>query len=485
MSLTRRIAHNTLIQFSGKVLGTLFGVLTVAIMARYLGQVGFGQYSTITAYLQLFAILVDMGLSVTVVRLIADPANDQKQIFNNLFTLRFFSALIFMGLAPLIVMFFPYDNLVKIGIVVAALSFFFSALTQVLIGLYQKQIKMLTVTAAEVSGRLVLLILVAIFAYLNYGLLAIVLAVVLGSLINFLICYFAALKYIKISFAFQWPIWRQIFQTTWPIALSIAFNLVYFKADTVILSLTRTQAEVGLYSAPYRILEILTSFIFMFLGLVNPVLTLRWAEKNIAKFQDIFQRIWNVLLIISIPMVVGTIFIAKPLMVLIAGPDFAASGAILQILILATAIIFINTIYGYVIIIIDKQKQMIWVYLFDAIFSVVGYLITIPLYGYWGAAIFTVISEAIIFIGNFLIATKTVKFIPSARIIYKVLAASAVMAAALYLVSGWEVLLQLILASIVYFIALYLFKGIDKQLIADIIRLKSEPKPSPIEGDFS
>ncbi|MCX6739870.1 MAG: flippase [Candidatus Parcubacteria bacterium] len=463
-----------MIQFVGKVLGTLFGVLTVAIMTRYLGQVGFGQYSTITAYLQLFAILVDLGLSITVVRLIADPGNDQPTVFNNLFTLRIVTSLIFLGLAPLIVIFFPYDNLVKIGIAVATLSFFFSALTQVLIGLYQKELNMLTVTIGEIAGRMVLFCLVALFAYLNYGLLAIVVAVVIGSLINFLICYFSAFKYIKISPAFDWPIWKKIIGITWPIALSIAFNLVYFKADTLILSLTRSQAEVGLYSAPYRILEILVNFIFVFLGIVNPILTLYWVQKNYAKFQEIFQKIFDVLLIITIPMVVGTMFIAKPLMILIAGADFSASGIILQILIVATAIIFINTIYGYTIIFIDKQKKMIPVYLFVAIFAVIGYLLTIPAYGFFGAAIFTVISEFIILISNFVISTKVIKFVPSFKITLKILGACLVMSGLLYLLSGQNVILQLILASAVYLIALYFFKGIDKMLIVEILRLRGK-----------
>jgi O-antigen/teichoic acid export membrane protein len=474
MSLTRQIAHNTIIQFTGKVLGTLFGVLTVAIMTRYLGQVGFGQYSTITAYLQLFAILVDLGLSITVVRLISDPGNDKKTVFNNVFTLRVVTSIIFLGLAPLIVLFFPYDPLVKIGIAIATLSFFFSGLTSILIGLYQKELNMLTVTIGEIAGRLSLFILVALFAYLNYGLLAIIIAVVIGSLINFLICYFSAFKYIKISPAFDWPIWEKIISITWPIALSIAFNLVYFKADTLILSLTRSQAEVGLYSAPYRILEILVNFIFVFLGIVNPILTLHWVQKNHAKFQEIFQKIFDVLLIITIPMVVGTMFIAKPLMILIAGADFATSGIILQILIVATAIIFINTIYGYTIVFIDKQKKMIPVYVGVAIFSVAGYLLTIPTYGFYGAAIFTVISEFIILISNFIISTKVIKFIPSFKIIMKIFGASLVMAGLLYLLSGQNVILQLILASGIYLISLYFFKGIDKMLIKDILRFKDK-----------
>ncbi|OGY42819.1 MAG: hypothetical protein A2Y67_03800 [Candidatus Buchananbacteria bacterium RBG_13_39_9] len=482
MSITRQIAHNTLIQLIGKIFSTLLGVLTVAVMARYLGQIGFGQYSTISAYLQLFAILVDMGLSLTVIRLIADPHNEPRQVFNNLFTLRFFSALVLLFIAPLIVLFFPYDNLVKTGIVIMSFSFFFSALNQIIIGIFQKELKMFAVTLAEVCGRLILLLLTFLASVSNYGLLFVVLAVVLGSLINFIILYFSALRYIKINFAFNWGVWKKILQITWPLALSIAFNLVYFKADILILSLVRSQAEVGLYSAPYRVLEILVNFIFMFMGIVLPVLTFNWAQKNYDKFKEIFQKIFDLLLIISLPMVFGTLFVAKNLMMLIAGPDFAVSGDLLKVLIIATAIIFINSIYGYTIVVLDKQTEMVKFYLINAVLALAGYIITIPIYGYWGAAVFTIISEAFIFIVNFIVVSKTTGQIPSLKLLPKIILATLIMCLILALIPGLNVILQLLIAGIFYLGALYLLKGIDKKLILEIFKLKSQPEQPKING---
>lgn len=482
MSLTQRIARNTIIQFSGKIIGTLLGVLTIAIMTRYLGQIGFGQYSTITAYLQFFAILVDMGLAVTVVRLISDPQYEVQKIINNVFSLRFFSALFFLGLAPLVIIFFPYDNLIKLGVAITTLSYFFSALNLIIIGLFQKELKMGGVTISEIAGRAVLLILVLLAALANKGLLFIMLAVVIASMVNFILNYLFALKYVRLAFAFDWGLWKKIIALTWPIAISIAFNLVYFKADTIILSLFRSQAEVGIYSAPYRVLEILTNFIYLFIGLIFPILTLNWAQKNFSKFKEIFQKTFDVLIIIALPMIFGTLFIAKDLMVLIAGPEFIASGLVLQIIIFATAIIFINSLFGYTVVVIDKQKQMVGAYFLVAIIALAGYLITIPKYGYFGAAAFTIISEALIFIFNIVMVIKTTNLGIKLRIILKTMAASLVMAVFLYFFQGQNVILQLILASIVYIIALYLFKGLSKELVLAIIGLKSQADQGKING---
>jgi len=482
MSLTRKIAHNTIIQFSGKIIGTFLGVLTVAIMTRYLGQIGFGQYSTITAYLQFFGILVDMGLSLIIIRLLADPEHEERKIINNVFSLRFFSALIFLGLAPLIVIFFPYNNLIKLGVAITTLSFFASSLNQILISLFQKELKMDKVTIAEISGRLVLLVLVFIFAAQDKGLLWIMVAVVLGSVINFLLNYLFALKFVKLKFAFDWVIWKKIISYTWPIAISIAFNLVYFKADTLILSLVRTQAEVGIYSAPYRFLEILTNFVYMFMGLMFPILTIAWAQKNYDKFKNMVQKTFDILVIMAVPLVFGTFFVAKDLMLLIAGPDFVESAIVLKIIIFATAIIFINSLFGYLTVVLDKQKAIVPAYIVVAAVALAGYFLTIPQYGYYGAAIFTIISEALILIFNYWVVVKTAKFSPSGKIFLKAIAASLVMSILLYFLQGQNVILQLILAAPTYLVALYLFKGFSKELVWEILKIKTEPESSKING---
>ena len=60
----------------------------------------------------------------------------------------------------------------------------------------------------------------------------------------------------RVGFAYDPGIIKEILKRSWPIALGIIFNLIYLKADTIILSLTRSQAEVGIYGASFRILEV-------------------------------------------------------------------------------------------------------------------------------------------------------------------------------------------------------------------------------------
>lgn len=473
MSLTRKIALHTMVQFASKFVAIIFGVLTVGLMTRYLGQNGFGQYSTITAFLQFFGILVDFGLQLSMVHLMSNPNNDANKIFNNTLTLRVISAGILFIFAPLIALALPYDQVIKQGMFILALNYFALAVNQVLIGLFQKELQMHKVAISEIIGRILLLGGVWYAIVSNMGLNGILLAIVLASAIQIGLLYYYARKTISISWSFEWQVWKQIMSASWPIAISIAFNLIYFKADTVILSLTRTQAEVGIYSAPYRMLEILISFPFLFAGLMLPILSQAWVQGDRQKYQNYFQKMFDVLVIVSIPLIAGTLPLADRIMVLIAGKDFAVSGIVLQIIIFATALIFLNAAYGYSIIVLNKQKQMIGAYIFTAIVALALYIIYIPKYSYIAAAYITILAEAMMLTANVIVSTKASKFVPKLSSILKSLTASIVMVLFIYKFFTLPLLVILILSVLVYFAVLYLVGGIKKETVIEILALKS------------
>lgn len=474
MSLTRQVAHNMIYQVSGKIISTILGLVALAMMTRYLGQEGFGGYTTIIAFLQFFGILVDFGLTLTTVQMISEPRADESKIISNIFTLRFFSALIFLGLAPIVVLFFPYSTTLKTGIAITTLSFLFIALNQVLIGLFQKHLSMWKTAVAENTGRVVLITLIAFAIWSDQGLLAIIWAVILGSVANFLLNFLFSLKYVRIKFAFDWPLWKEIYRRSWPIGLSIIFNLIYLKADTIILSLFRSQAEVGLYGASYRVLDVLTTFPMMFAGLLLPVLTAAWAEKNLEKFKRVMQKAFDFLVMTAVPIIFGTFFLGERLMSLVAGHEFALSGTILKILILAAGAIFVGTLFGHLVVAVQKQRKMIWGYASVALICLVAYAIFIPRYSFWAAAWITVFSEGAIALLTFIVTYQTTHLIPSGKIFLKSIAASLLMSLVIYFLIDLNLLIIIVTGAIVYFTILYLLRGYSKETIVEILKLRSE-----------
>lgn len=471
MSYTRRIAHNTIIQIIGKTISTIIGVVVIGMLTRYLGQAGFGQYTTIMAFLQFFGVLVDMGLYIILVKKISEPEVDQDNLVSNIFTLRLISAVIFLGVAPIIVLFFPYPAIIKLGVLITALSFLGITLNQALSGVFQKNLRMDKVTIAEVASRIILIVSTYLVIKADLGLLWVMGSVVAGSLINFFITFLFSKQFVKIRLSFDFQVWKNIIKETWPIALSIAFNLVYFKADTIILSLYYKAEVVGIYGVSYKVLEVLTAFPAMFAGLVLPLLATAYALRDRERFKRVFRKAFDFLVMVTIPLIVGTLFLAKPVMNLIA-PEFTDSPRILQLLIFATSIIFVGNLFGNTVVAINKQKTMMWLYLSVAVISLVGYLIFIPKYSYFGAAGMTIASEFMVTTSAGLIVCLTTKIWPSFKLFGKSLVAAGVMAIVLHFMAGYNLFLLILVAGAVYFVVLYLLKGVTKEMIGEVLRIK-------------
>jgi len=470
MSLAGKIAKNTFYQIVGKVISTLLGLASVALITRYLGQEGFGYYTTIISYLQFFGVLIDFGLQMTTAQMLARVGVNQAKIFGNLLSLRLLSALIFLGLATIFAWFLPYQSVVKIGIVIAVASFFFISLQSVLIGLYQKQMAMARVATAEILGRLTLLIGIWLSILGNYGIYPIILSVSLGSLVNFVLLYFGSFKYIKYRLILDRETVKEIWEISWPLAITISLTLIYFRFDTIIMSLTRPISEVGIYGSAYKVLEILVQFPYLFLGLILPLLT-SFYTINRQLFDKLLAKVFDFMAIIVVPMVIATWIIGDKIMKFIAGDEFVAAAGPLSILIIATAMIYFSALFGYAIVAIGKQKKMIGFYFFDAVFSLITYLIFIPLYSYWAAAILTVITEAIIMFAAWWLLTKEVGFCIKWQVFRKALLAALIMSIFLEIFINQSLITLIIIGTTIYFFVLYLLRGVKKEDVKELIKL--------------
>lgn len=483
MSLSKKIAKNTLIQIIGKVVSTALGLFSLGLITRYLGQSGYGDYTTVINFLTIFAVLADFGLTLVTVQMISGVQKGEKEnkILNNLFTFRLVTIVLFLALSPIILYFMPYSGAIKIGILITAPFFIFPALTQIIVGLLQKRLKMGKAVIAEVSSRVVLIIGVALAWYFETGLNGILVATLASGASSFIIHYLLARDLAKFKLSWDFDFWKKILKQSWPLAITIVLNLLYLRTDIIFLSLYKSSSEVGIYGAAYRVIDVLTTIPFMFAGLILPILTMAWIEKKKDYFKKTLQRSFDFMIIVALPLLVGGVMLAKPIMLAVAGEEFIASGKILALLIVAVAFIFAGTIFSHAVIAIDKQKKLIGFYIFTSITALLGYITLIPLYSSVGAAIVTIYSEAIIAIFSAYCVYKYTKYLPNIKIVLKSIIASFIMGLFLYfypeqLSAGFlNIGIVITLGAIVYGLFLFILGGISMD---DIKLLFKKTKPS-------
>lgn len=473
MSLARKIAHHTIIQFIGKILGTILGLLAIGLITRYLGTEGYGYYTTILGFIQFFGILVDFGLTITTAQMLGAGRWQQDKLFGNILTLRVVSSFIILGLGALIALLFPYPGFVKAGIAFMAVSFFFITLTQVFLGYYQKHLQMQYVSAAEVGNRVFLIIAVYAAIYFDTGLFGILLAILLSNAFQLIMLYFPAKKFGTIHFAYDLIIIKDIWSKTWPIALTIIFNLVYLRTDIIILSLFRSPEEVGLYGASYKVIDVLSTIPFMVSGLLLPLLTDFWKRQDYTRFKELIQHGFDSLAILALPLVIGTYFVGHDVMALVAGEEFRASGDILLWLIIAIAFIYLNSIFAHAIVALNKQKQTIPAYAIAAIVGILGYFLFIPTYGALGAAKVTVVTEILIAALIFFLYKKYSQTSISFSRLISITLSSLGMGVILYSLNNQHVILQIVAAVLSYFLFLLVTKGVSYTFIKELSSMKS------------
>jgi O-antigen/teichoic acid export membrane protein len=174
--------------------------------------------------------------------------------------------------------------------------------------------------------------------------------------------------------------------------------------------------------------------------------------------------------LLAVPLIIGAQIIARPLMILVAGQNFQAAGGVLKILILAIGFIFVGCLLAHAVIALDKQKKVIVAYAFTAVTALAGYLIFIPLYSYYGAAWVTVYSELAIAVFSLFVVIKYSHFKLKFNVLFKSILASLAMALLTFLLLGKLNLIILVcLAALIYFIFLYMLRGITKQDLKNLI----------------
>ena len=481
MSLTHAIAKNTSVQIVGKTFSTLLGLAAVAIMTHTLGVEKFGWYVTATGFLQFVGIFSDFGFTIITAKMLSEPEFDKTDLINNLFTWRFITAFVFQALAPLLILLFPYPVEIKMAVAIMSLSFFAISLNNIFIGYCQSNLKMAIQMTGEVLGRIILVLGLILVASKNYpahggtplqsggGFLWAMGIITLASVFY---TFYLWLKTPRVKFAINAQISKAIFYKIWPTATTVIFNAFYLQGDRVILPLYVSQTEVGLYGAAYRILDIITQSAGMIMGIMMPLVAFAWSRNLVDEFKKRYQTSLDLVALFLAPMMAGIVVLANPIMLLIGGQGFAGSGRILQFLSIAIIGISFGNIFGYIALAIDRQKQALWIYISDAILTVIAYFVFIPRYGIYGAAGAAVFSELYAGIGLMLLANHYAKFTPRFKALGKIVLASAIMGAAIYRLQPMNIMISILLGVVIYTTLVLLFKVVSKETIKEIVGQK-------------
>jgi O-antigen/teichoic acid export membrane protein len=204
-------------------------------------------------------------------------------------------------------------------------------------------------------------------------------------------------RFVKPQFKIERSLVKKIMREALPIAVSTVFVMIYFRIDTVMLSFLKTDTDVGLYSAAYRLTEALTFIPSVLMISIYPVMSKYFHEKNEA-FNYIYTMSFKLLFASGLLLATVITFLSEDIILEIYGSEYYGSITALQVLIWATSIMFVNQLVSSTYIASGNQNVMAKISVFAALFNIGLNLTLIPLYSYTGASIATFITEFLVMV---------------------------------------------------------------------------------------
>jgi len=206
----------------------------------------------------------------------------------------------------------------------------------------------------------------------------------------------------------------------------------------------------------------------MIIGLILPLMS-RYIFTNQNKFKNISDKTFKIFCVLTVPLVVGTLFLSEKIIFLIGGSGFTESANVLRILIFALAFIFFGHFFNSVLLAGNLQKKLMKVLAFCAVFNVGTNLIVIPHYSYIGAAFTSVFTEMLVVALTFYLTVKYLNYKPKIEKWKSILLSGIFMSAFLFVFHALNFFLLAVGSLIIYFIFLWLTKVISKKEILSVV----------------
>lgn len=398
MNETEEAVKNTAYLAFSELITKIISFIIVIIVARYLQEINFGKYSFAFAYTSFFAIVSDLGLDTLAIRDIARNKESAGKLFVNTSLIKFVLSIISFVLLVAIINLMDYPQDTILAVYILGIYTLINSFNQLFRSVFRAFEKMKYEAIVRIIEKAITLFLIIYLISNGYGLIEIVSVFLIASVLTFILSgYFTISRFIEIKFELDPVIMKRTFKEALPFGFTAIFIVIYFRIDTVMLSLMVGDEAVGLYNASYNIIDGLTGLVAGSIGgMALPVMSRYFVSVEKRKYLKItYIQLFELLFIGGLFISIFVTIFARDIIQLFYGSEYLDAVASLKILIWAFFIICISTISSTLLNSIGKQKIVTFGTGIGASLNIILNLLLIPYFSFLGAALATVITEIV------------------------------------------------------------------------------------------
>jgi O-antigen/teichoic acid export membrane protein len=455
---------NTTLVLAARIVSRLVALVMVIVLARHLGDDGYGRYTTLIAYSALVSVVADLGLSPLYTREAARAPGRLPGYLGTLLSGKLALAAAACAVFAAALSAAGLGGLIAPGAVLLVLTTYATLLRNTFYALGRLEFEAVAILTE--IGIQAGLILYGAHAGAGVGFFVWAYAASYGFTCVFCLAVIAGLHVGGLALGFDLALFRSWLRLAFPFALGIFLTNLYFRADVPILQHFKPFQEVGWYQFAYKPFESLQFVPLAVQTVAYPLLAIYHRDPGPA-LGTAYARFFKVLVVLGWPLTVGTFVLAHQVGRLFR--LFPQSEPSLRILALAIVFLFANSAFTAMLYAIDRQDLFAWATGIAVAVNVALNLAFIPLYGYLAASAVTVVTEATFSIAGWYFVARRER-LRWLRVSWRILAAGLVMGAVLVPLAGRSVFLAAPAGVLVYAIALWLFRAVDREEVSLVLR---------------
>ncbi len=377
----------------GKILSLFVGIL----IAKFLGPDAFGDLSFATAFTAIIAAIGTLGLDSFVIREIIDHPGKRNEILGTSFWMRLGVSLVLVPLSVLIYIYLRsasdrQGTELTLIITFCASALFFKSFN-IIDSYFQSQVRSKNVVHVQNICLIISSLIKTSFILLKLPLVFFAFALVIDGILlasGLIVIYHRDNLHIR-NWTFNSNRAKSLLSQSWPLILSAVMITLYMQIDIMMLKYFAGSTQTGIYSAAAKISE---AWYFIPVAIVTSVFPaiIHARKTDHARYQKRLQNLYDLLVIISLPVALIVSFGADMFIDILYGDKFEGAGTMLSVHIWSGIFVFLGSASSQYLLAEGFTMISFYRTATGAIVNILLNLWLIPLYGGLGASIATLIA---------------------------------------------------------------------------------------------
>ena len=473
MNTVQRIAKNTGVLAISQIITSILGFFLLIYIARYLGEVGFGKYSFAVSFTALFTIVASLGMNNYIIRELARNKELTNEYLTNVSGIKLLLSFLAFGFIVLTINIMDYPQDTTNAVYLFGVYMILTSFALTFRAIFQAYERMEYNAAVMVIAQIILISLVLFVLFSGYGLIELAYVYIFVGIADVTLSFSIVLiKIAKPKLTIDFSLWKTLIIGSIPFGLNALFGVLFFRIDTVMLSVLKGDAAVGIYNAAYVPLLALGVIPTVFISALYPVMSRYFvsSKDSLETFTGLSSKY---MAIIGFPIAMGCFVLANRIIALFYLDQFSASIIAFQILAFFIPLRFVSSITGTLLTSIDRQSIRTVSVGLCALFNIVLNVALIPYLSYVGASIATVLSEVLLYFVFIYYINKHYKKLELHKHFIKPLVAALMMGGFLFYFKDFNLFLLILFAGLVYFAILLLLRTFtqeDKNIFKQVVK---------------